>query len=356
MSKRPTLWTVARANEWQQQHGWKLGCNYIPAYAINQLEMWQADTFDIEAIDRELGWARDFGLNSVRVFLHDLVWEQDADGFLARIRQFLDIAESHGISVMPVFFDDCWQDHPRAGKQPEPVPGLHGSGWAMSPGSVAIGDRSQWPRLEAYVRGVVRALGDDPRIILWDVYNEVCNRFMHSAHSPWVVRVPSNALHYVRQVLMQGPAERLMLETFRWVRDEAPSQPVTAAVYFNFPRLNRVILAHSDIVSFHNYEDVTGTTRLIDELAKIKRPLVCSEWLARPQCVFSSHLSIFRERNISAYSWGLVAGKTNTLYGWSNPPGVTKEPEPWFHDLLRPDGSAYIAAERELVRAQGLNV
>ncbi|MCB1844335.1 MAG: hypothetical protein KDI09_15350, partial [Halioglobus sp.] len=211
-------WPAERAWAWQRAQGRKLGCNYIPAYAVNQLEMWQADTFDADAINRELGWARAFGLNSVRVYLHDLLWEQDAAGFIARIHRFLEIAQAHGISVMLVFFDDCWQDHPRTGRQPEPVPGKHNSGWAMSPGSAVTRDPRQWPRLEAYVRGIVREFGNDERVILWDVYNEVSNRFMGAMHAPWWRRVPGNAWVYATQVLREGHAERLMIEAFRWVR------------------------------------------------------------------------------------------------------------------------------------------
>lgn len=355
MSSPPDIWSSEQAKAWQRQTGRQLGCNYIPAYAINQLEMWQADTFDAAAIDRELGWAAEFGLNSVRVFLHDLLWEQDAEGFLQRIRLFLDIAARHGISVVLVIFDDCWQDNPRLGQQPEPVPGQHNSGWAMSPGSSALNDRSQWARLEAYVRGLVRALGDDPRVILWDIYNEVCNRFMDGIRSPWFRRIPGNASHFLRQVVLQGPAEELMVEAFSWARQENPSQPLTAPLYWKFPRLNRTLVANSDVISFHNYEDAAGLDKHIRELARHGRPLVCTEWLSRPTSAFNSHLPVFREQGVSSYCWGLVTGKTNTKWGWANPPGLTTEPDPWFHDLLHPDGSPYLAAERELVRAESVN-
>ncbi|KAA1193442.1 cellulase family glycosylhydrolase [Pseudohalioglobus sediminis] len=322
---------------------------------MNQLEMWQADSFNSDVIERELGWAASFGLNSVRVYLHDLLWEQDGEGFLQRIDTFLTIAAAHGISTVLVFFDDCWHDFARLGPQPAPVPGLHNSRWAMSPGTAALRDRAQWSRLEVYVRSVVKAFANDARVILWDIYNEVCNRFMQNIHAPWYQRLPANARHYLGQILTRGPAERLMIEAFAWARSEAPSQPLTAPVYWNFPRLNQVLVAESDVISFHHYEDATDLERQISDLALHGRPLVCTEWLSRPQSAFATHLPVFRQHGVSSYCWGLVAGKTNTRWGWSNPPGTTTEPEPWFHDLLHADGTPYCAREQELARAEGLN-
>src|SRR5687767_4178490 len=65
-------WSVDRARAWERETGWLVGANYAPAYAVNQLEMWQAETFDARAIERELRWASELGFNSLRVFLHDL--------------------------------------------------------------------------------------------------------------------------------------------------------------------------------------------------------------------------------------------------------------------------------------------
>src|SRR5579864_2480427 len=128
------IWTPRQANDWYLRQSWMLGANYIPASAINQLEMWQAQTFDPARIDKELGWAESIGMNTMRVFLHDLPWQQDAAGFQKRIDQFLRIASQHHIRPMFVLFDSCWQPLPHLGKQPEPKPGVHNSGWVQSPG------------------------------------------------------------------------------------------------------------------------------------------------------------------------------------------------------------------------------
>ena len=124
------VWTKEQANEWYKQWGWLRGCDFIPSTAINQMEMWQADTFDPVTIDRELGWAEDIGMNCMRVYLHHLVWETDKEGFKKRINEYLTIADKHHISTIFVFLDDCWNPTYQAGKQPEPQPGVHNSGWA----------------------------------------------------------------------------------------------------------------------------------------------------------------------------------------------------------------------------------
>src|SRR5437660_812716 len=83
-SQTPSRWTAEAANAWYAKQPWLVGSNYIPSDAINELEMWQADTFDAARIDTELGWAQSLGMNTMRVFLQDLLWSQDAKGFKQR--------------------------------------------------------------------------------------------------------------------------------------------------------------------------------------------------------------------------------------------------------------------------------
>ena len=129
-------WTAAKANEWYGRQPWLVGCNFLPSTAVNDVEMWQKDTFDPATIDRELGWAKQLGFNSIRVFLNFVVWQDDAAGLKQRFDQFLGIAQKHGLLVMPILFDDCnFADRQaRSGKQPDPEPGVHNSQWVSSPG------------------------------------------------------------------------------------------------------------------------------------------------------------------------------------------------------------------------------
>jgi len=156
-------WIEEKAKHWYVQQPWLVGSNYLPANAINELEMWQPDTFDPVRIDKELAWAQSIGLNTMRVFLHDLLWKQDPRGFTKRIDTFLAIAEKHHIHPLLVLFDSCWDPNPKLGVQRKPTPGIHNSGWVQSPGAVALEDRAQLARLEAYVRRQAATLAETPR-------------------------------------------------------------------------------------------------------------------------------------------------------------------------------------------------
>ena len=128
-------WTPQQAKEWYSGQEWPVGCNYVPSYAINQYEFWQADSFSPEVIDRELALAESIGFNTVRIYLHEGLWYDDAEGFKSRIDRFLDIADSHGIRVVVTFFTNGG-NHDISfsiGPQPQPAPGQHNSSWIPSP-------------------------------------------------------------------------------------------------------------------------------------------------------------------------------------------------------------------------------
>ena len=343
-------WPAPRAWDWYNAQPWLVGTNFIPSNAVNQLEMWQAETFDPETIDRELGWLAALGMNSMRVFLHDLPWLHDAPGFLARIDQFLAIAQRHGIGIMPVFFDSCWHPFPHLGKQRAPEPGVHNSGWVQSPGRIALLNENEWPRLEDYVRGVIRHFRTDPRVQVWDIWNEPDN---------------NNAPHYGgRDLPGDEKATRvlpLLARAFGWARAENPAQPLTSAVWTGpwhdddaLPPLQKLQLHASDLISFHRYQPLAGTRASAELLQREhNRPLLCTEYLARSQgSTFQEILPWFAQQKIAAYNWGAVAGKTQTLHPWSTwqAPDRT-EPIPWHHEILRPTGEPYDPAETELIRS-----
>ena len=180
-------WPADKAAAWHRQQPWLVGSNYIPSNAINQLEMWQADTFDAARIDTELGWAEGLGMNTMRVFLHDLLWKQDSAEFRKRIDIFLTIASKHHIRPLFVLFDSCWDPNPQLGKQRDPKPGVHNSGWVQSPGLKALDDPSRWGQLEVYVKGVVGAFGNDDRVLGWT-----------SGTSPTISAIPVTPIRIAR--------------------------------------------------------------------------------------------------------------------------------------------------------------
>ena len=338
----PGRWPAARANAWYKQQPWLVGANYNPATASNELEMWQAATFDPATIDQELGWAEAMGLNTMRVFLHDLAYEQDPAGFRQRLDQFLAICQRHRIRPMLVLFDSCWDPNPRVGPQRAPVPGVHNSRWVQSPGAAALQDSSQYPRLRAYVTGVVGAFRDDPRVLLWDIWNEPSNTNIGSYRQ----LEPANKV-----ALVIG----LLPRVFQWARSAGPRQPLTAAVwewgFTNWAQpgrartLERLQLANSDVITFHNYSDEKAFAHRVAELKEIGRPVICTEFMARGvNSRFETHLPVAQRENVGMYCWGFVAGKTQTYLpwdSWTRPYVNGREPAVWFHEILRPNGAPY---------------
>jgi len=326
MSNPNAQWSTMEATQWARQQPWLIGCNFVPSTAVNQLEMWQEDTFDPETIDRELGWAAAAGFNCVRVYLHDLLWLHDRDGLFARIQDFLKLSAGHGISVLLVLFDDCWNEPSSVGAQPEPRPGVHNSRWLQSPGFGIVNDPSQWVRLEAYTRDVIGNLATDNRIVAWDVYNEP------GANTQGARSVP------------------LLKEVFRWARESKAMQPLTSGVWNGDAEIRAAQLGLSDVVTFHNYEDPTRLTAQIADLKKEERPVLCTEWLNRIQgSTVRDNLPVFFDEQVGCISWGLVSGKTNTIYAWNSKPG-DPEPAVWFHDLFRRDGTPFDTEELALFR------
>ncbi len=348
-------WSVEEANQWYQTQPWLRGCNFIPSTAINQLEMWQVETFDLETIDRELGWAADLGLNAMRVYLHDLVWFQDPVGFKERIDQYLDVSERHDIKTIFVLFDDCWHDNPTLGVQPDPRPGVHNSGWVKGPGTKVLNNSSEWGRLEEYVKDIVGTYGNDERVVIWDLYNEPGNNFLVSLKLPVFLRYTILIGKLIKHLLVPGPTKRLLYQAFSWARDVNPSQPLTAGLYFLRPflgaKLNSICLDLSDIVSFHSYFNLEETEKVITDLELSDRPMVCTEYLARGEGnTFEAIMPLFKNKKIGAINWGLVAGKTQTMYSWEDYYPNGEEPPRWFHDILRADGMPYKQEEKSFIQ------
>jgi hypothetical protein len=348
-------WTQAKVDSWYAKQPWLFGSNYNPASAINQLEMFQADTFSPEEIDKELGWAEDLGATTARVYLHDLLW-QDSTGFKKRLNIFLDICAKHNVRPMLVLFDSCWDPYPKLGMQHEPTPGVHNSGWLQSPGAEALTDVSQYPRLEAYVKGVVDNFGQDSRILMWDVWNEPDN---------------TNDNSYGKNNLDQEPERkkeiitRLLPDVFRWARSVNPSQPLTSGVWVfnpnrdmsnpkNWSTTEKIQFENSDILTFHHYNDVSQFEQTIKQLKVQNRPMICTEFMARGNnSKFQTHLPVAKKYNVGMINWGFVAGKTQTYLpwdSWQKPYVGDHKPKVWFHEILNADGSPIDPDETAAIR------
>ncbi len=346
VTAQPGVWSREKANTWYDQQEWLVGANFLPSTAINELEMWQAETFDTATISKELKWASTIGMNTMRVFLHDLAYKQDPSGFKKRIDIFLKIASRYNIKPLFVLFDSCWDPFPHIGKQHAPAPFLHNSGWVQSPGADALKDSLQYPRLKKYVTDIVSHFKKDKRIIGWDVWNEPDN----TNNSSYGRFEPYNKVELVHN---------LLAKVFVWTRSALPSQPVTAGVWAgnwsvedSLRPIEKLMIEQSDIISFHNYDRAEDFEKKILWLQRYERPIMCTEYMSRGNgSTFEGSLPVAKKYRIAAYNWGLVSGKSQTIFPWDSwSIRYTAEPDLWFHDVFRKDGSPYKEEEVTLIR------
>jgi hypothetical protein len=340
-------WSTNRADAWYAKQPWLVGSNFIPSTAINELEMWQADTFDLPTIDRELGWAQGLGMNTMRVFLHNLAWKQDPAGFLDRMDKFLQVADKHHIRIMFVLLDSVWDPNPQAGPQRAPKPHVHNSGWVQSPGAKILSDPSTWSaEIEPYVKEVVGHFRNDHRVLIWDLMNEPDNE---------------NGSYKTTELSNKAEAaQQLLAKVWVWAREAKPSQPLTSGVWrkldwsddSKLSPMEHLQLENSDVITFHNYDPPDKILVSIHSLRHFHRPVICTEYMARPRgSTFETVLPVLKQERVGAYNWGFVSGKSQTIYPWDSWEKEYKgEPQLWFHDIFRQDGTPYDPKEVELIR------
>ena len=339
-------WTKRQANDWYAGQPWLVGANYNPATAINQLEMWQAETFDPATIDKELGWAAGIGMNTMRVYLHNLLWENDPEGLRRRMDQFLAIAAKHNIKPMFVLFDSCWDPDPVAGPQRPPIPGVHNSGWVQAPGAARLKDARQYDKFEGYVKNVIGHFANDKRILAWDLWNEPNN---------------GGGGNYTPTEDKNKYVGLLLPRIFSWARSVDPSQPLTSGVWIGdhwddltkVDAIEKTQITQSDVISFHDYNWPESFERRARQMLSYGRPVLATEYMARGNgSTFDGSLPIGKKLNIGMYNWGLVDGKSQTRLPWDSwkKPYTYDDPPIWFHEVFRSDGKPYRQTEADLIK------
>ena len=282
-----------------------------------RLKCGKASTWDPETIRKELGWAQSIGMNTLRVYLHDLVWADDEVGLYKRMDEFLRICDDYRVRPSFVFFDDCHYPEPKLGEQPLPVARWHNSGWRNSPArGVALrfaegkATDEEVARLKGYVQNTIRRFANDPRVLYWELYNEPGrgngeNGDMAGAGSKSSIGEKSNRLVYYSWV---------------WARQVNPSQPICSNSAGSIGKMNIAInRLNSDFHSIHSYSPPDGLEKLILEYKKDGRPVVVTEWLARTRgSTVAECLPVMKKHKVGAINWGFVSGKSGTIWPWES--------------------------------------
>jgi len=359
-------WSKEKANQWYARQPWLVGANYLPATAINQIEMWQASTWDPKTIDKEFGWAKETGMNTMRVFLHDMVWASDKAGLYKRMDEFLKIAAKHGITPFFVFFDDCHFPNPTLGEQPLPVTGYHNSGWVNSPArdlALRFSEDKATPKeianLKGYVQETIKHFKNDKRVLMWELYNEPGR---------------GNNLDGADKASSIGDkSNKLLYQSWLWAREINPSQPITGTAKGSLGEMNvKINRINADVLSVHSYEKPEVLERVIKNYQADGRPIIMTEWLARTQeSSVAGCLPILKKYNVGAVNWGFVSGKSGTVWPWFSrrengknisvnqrrdegkvvkPDEPFPEPKLWFHDLYRTDGTPFDQKEIDIFK------
>lgn len=292
------------------------GANYVPSTAASDTQFWEE--FDEATIERELSLAEGLGLNSVRVFLQYIVFEAEPEQMVAKFDAFCGIADRHGLTVLPIFFDDCFGPEPELGPYPEPTPGVHNSLWRSSPGRTRLGLEHR-PALRRYVEAFIGSFKDDRRVLAWEIYNE-----------------PKS----------EPPTTALQRDAFTWARRLSPTQPLTACWSGCYL---------SDVMNVHLYTSPSRrpdeTARIIESAKSFDLPVLVTEFLGRPgRGTLDETLPLFAANGFGWYFWELMIGRTQVDLPWdvdqhSHPEGVA------YQGLLYPDGRPYDPQEVELIRS-----
>ncbi|MDR2674756.1 MAG: cellulase family glycosylhydrolase [Opitutaceae bacterium] len=318
-------WTEKRAWDWYNARPWPVGCNLVPAYAVNSIDLWQRSTFNPAEIDRELGLAEGLGFNTIRIFLNDVVYQNEPVTLKRNIRTFLDLCEKHRQTAIPTFFTNGGGDkQPPAAKMGRQPP--H---WFQSPGAKIVNDPAQWGRLEVYVKDILRTFKNDRRVMMWCLYNE-----------------PQNTL-------LGAESAGLLRAVFRWAREINPSQPLTAPIWGLPARTNQLdivgfVLENSDVITFHDYKIPKDTADLIKTLRHYNRPMVCTEYMGRPRSTFQGALPLFKKERIGAMSWGLVARSDKSAHPGQKPEEIAAGI--WYHNIFHRDGTPYDPEEITFIK------
>lgn len=347
-------WSKEKAWEWYNSRPWIRGFNGYPSNCVNRIEMWQKlhhkEVF--EQIDREFALAKETKLNAVRTIIQFEVWYYEHDSFMAHLEEYLTLADKYGIGVMLVLGNDCcppkefyatklgeqkvdWGWHSGVRKGPH-------AGTYTEPGYQLIDDPEYTPLYYKMVDEIVSKYAKDPRIIVWNVWNELGNSRRYEMSVPYMEK-------FIEIVRSYDPIQPLTVEAYDFDDDGMPTLPVMLHS-----------LEVSDVISFHCYKKFTTMVKVIENLKETyDRPLLNTEWLNRIEHNdINDCFPLFYLEKIASFHWGLIQGFSQTYEPWGRYLSKIKDPDYQGefdftllqHDLYRFNGLPYIAKEVQIIK------
>lgn len=261
--------------------------------------------------------AASLGYNSIRTWL-----PSDAEQCVKFLHRLLDDASENHLTLSPV---------------------LNLYGYFALPDKVKA-----TKKIKNYLSKVIGEFRDDPRIIFWDFVNEPALRYSQIGTS------------WEKEALGQIEWSKNIV---KWARESDLAQPITTSALFltehvyddnKVHRALKELAAMSDVHNFHLYDLSVNRMKAIDDMVALlkslgNRPIICTEAVARTRGgTFARSLTVFSKYHIHFYNWGMYTNDRNWDVAW----GLSSfEPyEPWFHDVLHPDGYPYDWRDIKLVQ------
>jgi len=322
--------------------GWA-GAEYTPARAPgNQLWLFNYTQYAAD-VDRELGQlSRHFGFNTIRLFLHNMVFDYDSGATMFKnLDAFLDVASSHGFKTsLGPFWDDCWNGSGASLTEAcVPVKGRHNGCWMQSPQSdERVPNTTDYTRFAPYVAETVRRYANDVRIRYIEIYNEP-----HGAQP--TTNWSFGLRHYSYQIAVAMQ----------------PSVPVLSCWDAN---------ADSQAVDMHRYDTDFGGWTAEVFAAPEQGALITeggSRWFQGYDSDAGSPLTVmhwFQELMASGdapfrfgqlLNWEMMVGNSNTRWHWNSPDGAPEPTIPWDAWMFA-DGTPVSYTEAAVMRNWTLGV
>jgi hypothetical protein len=199
-----------------------------------------------------------------------------------------------------------------------------------------------------YIHDVIFVFAKDKRVLAWDLWNEPDNgneaSYGKGDAADKVARVTS-----------------LLPRVFEFARASMPEQPLTCGLWHGdwsspdkLTPIEKIQIENSDVISFHNYGKPEEFEQRLGWLQVYRRPILLTEFMARPLgSTLQAILPLAKKAKVGAYSWGLVAGKTQTYLPWDSwqHPYTDRQPDVWFQDLFRANGQPYSKDELDFLKS-----